>query len=144
MGPKQAQNLGYISYLVLFIGVIWSCINYGNQMNNSVTFGNVFAHGFKTSAVVTVISIIFTVIFFLIFPEIKDKVFEVAREEMDKQPQLTDDQRDMVIETTKKFFFPIAIGSILLMYLIIGLIASLIGAAMTKKNPPSPFENQVR
>ena len=33
LGPEQAQLAGYISYLVLFVGIIWACISYGNQMD---------------------------------------------------------------------------------------------------------------
>src|SRR3954468_15903061 len=72
-GTDFAQYGSYASYLVLIIGVIWACINYGNQMNHRVTFGNVFSHGFKTTAVVTLITIAFVFIFFMIFPDIKDK-----------------------------------------------------------------------
>jgi hypothetical protein len=41
----------------------------------------------------------------------------------------------------EKYFIPFAIGGALFMYLLIGVIASLIGAAIAKKNPEvSPFD----
>jgi hypothetical protein len=43
---------------------------------------------------------------------------------------------------SEKFFLPFAIGGVLLSNVIIGAIASLIGAAVAKKNPQSPFQQQ--
>ena len=89
-----------------------------------------------------VMVIIFTVIFFLIFPEIKEKAMVLAREKMEEQGNLSDDQIDTALNMTQKFFLPITIGSIMFVYLLVGLIASLIGAGITKKDPPTPFANQ--
>ena len=38
---------------------LWGCIHYANQMNNQVTFGNIFGYGFKLSIVVALIMIIY-------------------------------------------------------------------------------------
>ena len=130
----------WIPNILLFAGIIWACINYGNQMNNNVTFGNVFAHGFKVSAVVTVFTIIFSIVFILLMPEVKEKAFETAREQMEKGGQMSDSQIDQAIAMTQRLFYVFLIGGIILMYLIIGCIASLIGAALAKKEPRTPFE----
>jgi hypothetical protein len=142
LGPKQAQTAGYCSYAILFIGIIWACINYGKQMNARVTFGNVFGHGFKTSAVITVIVVIFSVIFFLIFPDIKDKALDMAREEMEKGGKMTDEQISTAMNFVQKSFMIFVVGGTVFFYLFIGVIASLIGAGVTKKEPPTPFERQ--
>ncbi|HYF30000.1 MAG TPA: DUF4199 domain-containing protein [Chitinophagaceae bacterium] len=132
----------WIPTLILCIGIIWACINYANQMNNAVTFGNVFAHGFKTSAVVTVLTVIFALIsIYLIFPESKEKAMEIARQEMDKNPQITEEQADQAMEIVDRFFIISVIGGMILMTLIAGAISSLLGAAFAKKTPPSPFNN---
>ncbi len=140
-GQSMNQALGSIQYVILLGGIIWGCINYANQMNNNVTFGNVFAHGFKITAVVTVIMIIYTVIAFkFIFPEMQDMAMEKARESMAKNKNITDDQIEAGINMTKKFFMVFVVGGILFFFMIIGLISSLIGAAASKKNPQSPFQ----
>ena len=65
----QNKTLGYVSYAVLLIGIIIACVNYAKQMNGNVTYGNVFAHGFKTTAVVIVIMAIYTALALkVIFP----------------------------------------------------------------------------
>jgi hypothetical protein len=40
---------------------------------------------------------------------------------------------------TRKYFVPIAMGAIVLMFGLLGCIASLVGAAAAKKNPQAPF-----
>src|SRR5688572_3425319 len=142
-GQDTASWNRWLTNLILFAGIIWACISYGKQLNNNVTFGNVFAHGFKVSAIVTLISIFFTILFFLFFPEVKEKALEMARAEMEKGGKASDEQIDQAIDITRRFFYVMAIGFIMFAYMIVGTIASLIGAAITKKDPRPPFENQI-
>ncbi|MCU0387206.1 MAG: DUF4199 domain-containing protein [Chitinophagaceae bacterium] len=140
---KQQQQFGYFSYLILIAGLIYTCLTYAKQENKNVTFGNVFSFGFKTTAVVTSIMVIFTILSLtVLFPEMKSKAMDVAREQMETNDQLSDAQIDQALEMTNKFFLPFAIGGSLIGYLIIGAIGSLIGAAAAPKNPnPIPFES---
>jgi hypothetical protein len=109
-------------------------------MDQNVTFGNVFAHGFKTTSVITVIMIIYTVIALkFLFPEMMDLALDKTREELAKS-NMSDEQTEQTVEMTTKFFLPFAIGGILIAFLFIGTIASLIGAAVAKKNPQGPFQ----
>lgn len=141
-GQAGNQTLSYLQYLIIIGGIIWGCINYANQMNNNVTFGNVFAHGFKITAVVTVIIIIYTIIALkFLFPDMTTMIMDKARESM-AEKNMPDEQIDKALDITKKFMIPIMIGSILLMFMIVGCIASLIGAAVAKKNPQGPFVQQ--
>lgn len=127
---------GWISYLVLLVAIIWGCNYYAQQMKGNVSFGDVFTHGFKISVVVTLILLLYTIISVtLLFPEVREKGMEVARQKMEEQNKLTSEQIDQALEMVKKFFWPITIGAILLGNLICGCIASLIGAAVAKKNP---------
>src|SRR3954463_6897513 len=59
----------WIPLLILLVAIIWACIYYSSQMNHQVTFGNVFSHGFKTSAVITIILIVWGILSVtIIFP----------------------------------------------------------------------------
>ena len=138
-GQSMNQGLGSLQYLLLIGGIVWACISYAKQMNGNVTFGNVFAHGFKTTSVVTVITIIYTVIALkFLFPDMMDMALDKTREELAKG-NMSEEQSEKAIEMTTKFFLPFAIGGILIVFLIVGCIASLIGAAVAKKNPQGPF-----
>ncbi len=138
----DAQSwFAWLSYSLLLIAIIISCINYSNQNNNNVTFGNVFADGFKTTAVITCITLVFTVVLLLIMPEMKQRIFDIAKQQAQQQgadDQMIQTQQEMMT----KFFWPLIIAGIIVGYLIIGAIASLIGAAVSKKNPQDPFTQQ--
>lgn len=76
-----------------------------------------------------------------IFPEMIDKIIDVAAKEMDQKKNLTDDQIKNALEMTRKFMMPFMIGGIIFVYAILGAISSAIGAGIAKKNPnPTPFE----
>jgi hypothetical protein len=131
----------WLSLVVLFFACIWACISYSNQMNNQVTFGNVFLHGFKMSVVITLISIVWAVLSLtVIFPESKEKALEMARQNMEDGGKMSDAQIDQAMEATKKFFLIIVIGTILFGTLVVGAISSLIGAAIAKKKPVNPLD----
>jgi len=141
-GFRYANWFNWLPLAIFFIGIIWACVNYANQMNNAVTFGNVFGHGFKTTAVVTCLMIVYTLIsIYLIFPDTKEMAIQKAMEQMDKNPNISDDMKDQAIEMTRKSFVLFAVLGGLFFYLICGCIAALLGAAFAKKNPPTPFSN---
>ena len=139
-GQVANKSLGYLQYLILFAGILWGCINYAKQLDGNVSFGNVFAHGFKITAVVTVILVLYTLLALtVLFPEMKDKLIEQAELEMEKQ-SMSDSQREQAIMMMKNYMMPFAIAGILFFFMVIGLIASLIGAAAAKKKPLDPFQ----
>ena len=131
----------WISLIVLFFAVIWACVSYSNQMNNQVTFGKLFVHGFKMSIVIALISIVWAVLSMtIIFPEIKEKALDMARKNMEDAGKMSDSQIDQAMEATRKFFLVIVIGTILFGTLVVGAIASLIGAGVAKKKPVNPMD----
>lgn len=142
MGQSQNKGLGSIGLLFFVVGIIWGCILYAKQLDGNVTFGNVFADGFKTSAAVTAIMVVFVIISLkLLFPETIDKAMEIAQKEMTAK-NMPEDQMETGMNITRKFFTPIVVGATLFTYLAVGAIASLIGAGVAKKNPRDPFNQQ--
>ncbi len=134
--------LNWVNTAVLMGGLIYGNILYANQNNNQVTFGNLFAHGFKTTAVVIVITTIYTVVAFkFLFPDMVDKILDISKKQMEKNPKMTDEMIEQAMTMTKKFFMPFAIGGTILGTGFMGAIASLIGAGVAKKNPVDPFNN---
>lgn len=140
---NQSMNRGLssIGYIVLVGGIIYACVQYAKQLGGNVTFGNVFAHGFKVTAVAIVIMVIYTVIFVkLLYPDIIDVTLDMARKNMQEKGKMTEEQINQALEMTRKFYLPFAIGGIIIAFGIIGGIASAIGAAVAKKNPQTPFQ----
>ena len=139
-GIAMNSPLKWLSYIIFIVGVIIAINQYGKQINYNSTFGNYFAHGFKIAALVTVIMIIYSVIFITVFHEFKEQALDEARKQMRSRKDLSEENMEKAIDMTKRFFMVGMIGGILLFYLITGAIASLIGAAITKKDP-QPFQD---
>lgn len=138
------SSIQYLQYVILMGGIIWACISFAKQSDGNVTFGNIFAHGFKTTAVIICIICVYTALaVYVLFPDLLDKIMEGARESMKKQGNLSDEQIQTALDLTKRFFLPFAIGGIIIFFAIVGAISSLIGAAVAKKNPQSPFQQQL-
>ena len=130
----------WLVYCIYLAGVIYSIILYGRQIDHNASFGNYFAHGFKISATVTVLMVIYIVAFVYLFPEFKEKGMDEARKAINEKKNMTDEQRAQAMEMTKKLFMIILVAGTMIYNLIIGVIGSLIGAAVTKKNP-RPLED---
>src|SRR4051812_38793997 len=135
MNLMTNKALGFVSYAILLVGLIIFVNLYGNANNNRLSFGNLFAYGFKTTAIVALMFIVFIVIWNVLFPEYKEKGFEMARQQMEDQGKLSESQIDQGLDIARRFFWVFAIGATVLFMAIIGAIGSLIGAAITKKRP---------
>jgi len=137
----EMSALSFVNYIILIGGLTYGAILYSNQNDHNVTFGNLFAHGFKTTAVIIVITSLYTVLAFkLFFPDMLDKVLEISRKKMIENPKMTDEMIEQAMSMTKKFFIPFAIGGTIIGTGFLGAIGAAIGAAVAKKKP-SPFSD---
>ncbi|HET9745236.1 MAG TPA: DUF4199 domain-containing protein [Chitinophagaceae bacterium] len=125
---------------VMVIALIIACVHFANQKEGFVTFGKVFMHGFLTTIVIIVIMLVYTVIAFkVLFPDMQEKIFEMQTEQLEKQ-DLGSEQMEQATTMMKKFFWPFLIMAIIFGNMIFGCIASLIGAAIAKKNKVNPLD----
>ena len=132
----------WVGYVVFVAGIIIFTVMYGKQQNGQATFGNLFAHGFKISAIVTLIMILWIVLSFkLIFPDSEEKIFQAIRTAALKKGS-NEQEISQAMEITKKYLLTFLIGGMILYYAILGVIGSLLGAAFSKKAPAggSPFQ----
>jgi hypothetical protein len=129
------SKLNWISYVIIVAGIALLVMKYGKDMNNNVSFGNLFAYGFKTIAITTIFFIAFSLLFYLVFPEYKAQLLDTAkRNALNNSTSDTREQAEKGIEMFEKFFWVGMIAGILVSFAILGAIGSLIGAAVTKKN----------
>ena len=135
------QWIQYVGLAVLFGGVIWAVINNGKERNNNVTFGNLFGFGFKVIAVVIVVMVLYTLLSGYLFPDMKTKIIEVARTRALANPNADPAQVKTGMDIFERNYTLFLVIGVVFWYLILGIIASLIGAAAAKKNPGSPFQN---
>lgn len=129
---------------ILAIAIIIACVHYANQKEGYVTFGNIFSHGFKITAVVTVILLIYTLISMnLLFPDIKERIFEMQQSQMEEKG-VDDDQIESTMKMMRNNFTTFLIIGVIFGNLIFGCIASLIGAAVAKKKPFNPLDQMTQ
>jgi ammonia channel protein AmtB len=139
-------NLGFSTWFnwvvncVMFIAIIIACIHFANQKQGLVTFGNVFLHGFKITAVIAIIVLVYTLLSFtVLFPDMKEKIFEMQRTKME-QSGIDDDKLEQAMTMMKKYFMIFLVLGVIFGTLIWGCIASLIGAAVAKKKKVNPLD----
>jgi hypothetical protein len=143
---KLQSWYGWVSGCLMLAAFIWACINYANQMNNAVTFGSVFGHGFKTSAVVACFFFVYTLlVVYVIAPEFIPKMMEKQMADAEKAgklpPNISDEDLERGKQMALKFAKIGALAGSVLVTLIVGAIGSVLGAAFARKNPPTPFSN---
>jgi hypothetical protein len=142
-GNAANASGGMISYLIIILGLAFFVRKHGQDTNYTESFGNLFSYGFKATAVLTILFIVFMILFNLFFPEFKEKAMDIARQRLEDQGRLDEDKIDQSLAIAKKYFWLFAIGGTMLGFIIVGAIGSLIGAAITKKRPNNPFEQQL-
>jgi hypothetical protein len=138
-GLKLDSPLQYLAYVPFLVGVIMAGMAFSKANDGFVSFGNVFGSCFKAAMIVTIIVVLWSVATVYLFPDLKDKAIEAAREKMLQDKKTTDEQIETILNVTRKYWTPIMIGGALLGTLFYGAIFSLIGAAAAKKNGPRPF-----
>ena len=123
----------WVVNLIMLVAIIIACIHFANQKQGFVTFGNVFLHGFKISAVIAVIVLVYTLLAFtVLFPDMKEKIFEMQRIKMEESG-IDDDKLEQATTVMKKYFMIFLVLGVIFGTLVWGCIASLIGAAVAKK-----------
>jgi len=142
------SNLAFSSWYswavncVLVIAIIFACVHYANQKQGYVTFGNVFSHGFKVTAVVTIFLLIYTLLAMtVLFPDMKEKIFTMQETKMEEKG-LDADKIETTMTMMKKYFTLFLVLGVIFGNIVFGSIASLIGAAVAKKKPINPLSQQ--
>lgn len=129
--PMQNGFFRWLPMLILLGVVILGCINFSKINGGDVTFGEVFGNGFRITAIITVIAAIFFIIFVQIFPEFKDRVIEEA---LTSGPRMgSEEDMEKGVEMMRKNFSLLMVGGTIFWDLLLGVIGSLIGAAIAKK-----------
>lgn len=136
------RAMGWLGYAIMLAGLIIFINLYGKSRDNQVTFGNLFGYGFKATAMLSLLLALFLIGYFVLMPENKEKILEISRSAMEKQGSMTDEQIDSSMEMMDKNFMLFFVGTAIFMYIFMGVIGSLIGAAVTKKRPVTPFDQR--
>jgi hypothetical protein len=132
-GGSGNKSLGFLSLVLMVGGIGYFVWRHGRANDHALTFGGLFSYGFKATAVMTLVLIGYNVLFYTLFPEYRDVLFDISREQMMQQPGMTEEQVDMGLSKMREFFWPIVIGGALFNSMMSGAVGSLIGAGLTAK-----------
>jgi hypothetical protein len=140
MQQDTNKALGFIPMAMMLGGIVWACLSYSKQMNGNVTFGNVFSHGFKTTALVAAVMGLWVALSLsLIFPESLDRAMDMQREALEQKGGMSDADIDKYMTMGRKMALPMGTIVTVILYLVVGAISALLGASVAKKNPNPVF-----
>ena len=140
MDVKYDSGLQYVSFLFLAVIVFWGMTTHKNKnLGGFMSYGQAFVVGFLIVLIATIISNIYSYLYFTtINPGIVEEILFNAEEQMlEQNPNMTDEQIDQAMGITEMFTSPVAMTLMgLLMGTFFGTILSLIIAIFAKKDKP--------
>ena len=124
----------WISTAVMFCLIVFSQKILSDGFDK-ISFGKIFGMGFKITLIITLLSMLYMVIYTNVLDvNFNEKVVQVARESMEKKGTLSEEQIEAALEMSKKFMTPAFMYIMLIVSnLIFGSLFSVIGAAVFKK-----------
>lgn len=125
--------LNFIILAIYLAGVVLFCMAYGKSKDHFVTFGAVFKAGFRMVAFTTLIMLAWTIIAIFLFPEMKEKALEYSQQQLVER-KMTAEQIEQSMKMTRDNYTLGVVMYVMASNLFFGVIFSLIGAAITKKN----------
>jgi Protein of unknown function (DUF4199) len=129
------KALGWVSYLILLVGLILACREFKSSFYDTMTFKQGIGVGFWLVLVSTIISSVFTYIYIEFDKELLEYMREQAMFELEKQ-KLSEEQVEQAMQMMQWFLSPeFLAASTLIGGFIIGMIIALIVSAVMKKDP---------
>jgi len=126
---------GILSFIIMIVLVVLGIKKYKEANGGFLTLGQGLKTGIAISLIGAVIGILYAIIFLtFIEPEFMATKFEMARQKMMENPNMTEEVIDQSIEMQKKFSSPGMIAAFgLLWNLFLGFVISLIASAIMQK-----------
>ncbi len=133
LGEMGNKSLGFVALLMMVAGVAFFVWRHGKVSEEALSFGKLFSYGFKATAVMTLVQIGYAVLFYNIFPEYREVLFDVSRAQMMAQGGVSEEQAEAGLAMMRNFFWPMIISGSLFNAMMSGAVGSLIGAGIGKK-----------
>ena len=129
------ENYRWVGTVTYIIALIVSAIYFSKQNEQQINFGMAFTHGFKTTAVITCMLFIYTLLsVYLLFPQQINHFVQLGVDEAKKQGKTEAEMKEGMAIARKVLVISFLAGG-LMINLITGALGSLLGAAIAKKNP---------
>ncbi len=139
----QSNPANWISSILTYVIMIGAVImavrqHRDGELAGFITFGRAFFVGFIVMLIAGLISMVYTYVYFtMIDPGMIDTILEASREQMMERQGMDEEQAEQALSMTSFMFSPIMMTVMSgLGTLLMGIIFSLIAAAVMKRNPP--------
>lgn len=129
------NKLQYITYSIYVSGIVWTLITFSKLPGHSNKFGAYFSQAFKCFIVVTLLMVVFTAVFLLTQPQLKEEMAVIYKTELVKNGNYTLPEIAERVKLAKKSFFPSLVMGAVFGYLVIGAMVTAITAGfLIQKN----------
>lgn|GEM_PF-273984 len=118
----------YVVYSTYVAGILWTLFIFKKETAGNASFKQYFAEGFKCFIVVTLLMVLFTLVFILTHPELKEQMATTMRADYANAKNMTPVDVENKIDAAKRFFLPGFLMGAVLSYLAIGALISVIAA----------------
>jgi hypothetical protein len=133
-GYKGARDNSSILLFIMFGLAAIGGLLFARTAPKQYTFGNVFAHGFKTAVVGILVMIAYVLLDeWVIHPNLKQEALSYAKQEMDAVKDMSDAIKDKQLEAFSKNYMYAKVGVLLIFFGIAGAFGSLIGALVSPR-----------
>jgi len=131
---KNASWYMYAPTIVLVAACILNVIHYCSELKGNVKFGDAFAFGFKTAAIIALVMVLYTFISLkYIHPEFKENAYQEALTGYQLQPNMMPDEAKTQARSYADNFILLSVSRALMSTVIVSAIGSAIGAALAKR-----------
>lgn len=120
-----------LSYVPFFLAIVYVQSNHKKELGDYMTFNRGFSAGFKVAAYAGLLLFLVQVIYYFVDKSATDELLAAAIEQADG-----DEQKVKGVEMMRPYMGLFVGFGTAMTYTIIGLVASLIGAAVFKKERP--------
>jgi hypothetical protein len=134
----EASPARHLVWPVLIAGIVLCQLHFKQRNAGFMNYGPGLGTGMVVTAVAGLLSSLFAYVYVnFIEPEALVRGMEKARHDMEARGGMTDAQIDQAVAMGTKFASgPLLIVFLILMYLLIGLVVSLITSAIIKNSKP--------
>lgn len=131
---KNINWLAFVPTILLVSLALINVLHFAKQAGPN-SFGNFFAFGFKTIAVVTCIMFLYTLLSIkYFFPQIRQKAEQQTKEYVLQQPNILPGNVDAETAKAMKAYLPTTLSMVIISTLVVGAIGSAAGAALAPKS----------
>lgn len=135
---EGAQWPMWVYYLIFAATIFYAISQYKKQNGNLLKLGEAIKTGLAIAAISALIFVVYNLIFsYIIDPGYNEQVMDVVRDKMMENPNMTEEMVEQNMMGVEIFSHPLVLsGFWIAMSLFMGLIYSLIGGLIMKKEVP--------